>query len=375
VEPTFDCIVAGLGAAGSACLHHLAARGIRVAGFDAHTPPHAHGSSHGETRMIREAYFEDPCYVPLVRRAYELWHRLADETGETLIEETGGVFAGREDGELLSGMRRAGRDHGIALHEVTAEDRAQQFPWLRVDADMQTVTEARAGLLHPEACIRAHLGAPARRRAAIHTGEPILAWKADGGAVEVRTPKGRHHTHRLVLAMGAWMVEPLASAGVAAAVARQPLFWFSPRDPPTASSLPVFAVEFEPGRLLYGFPDRGRGLTGAVHDPGTPATPETIDREVHGAEVSAIRSLTDRYLPGMLGELRETATCMYTNAPDGHFIIDTHPAHPNVLLVSACSGHGFKFASAIGEAAAQWITDGAPQLDLSPFSLWRFRTP
>jgi sarcosine oxidase len=372
VTRRFDCIVAGLGAAGSAALHHLALRGARVAGFDAHTPPHTHGSSHGETRMIREAYFEGPCYVPLVRRAYDLWHALAAEAKTTLIEETGGLYSGHPNGELTPGMRRASRDHGIALDEPPPEELKRRFPWFRPGDAMQSLVETRAGLLYPERCISAHLAAAARHGAAIHMEEAVLAWRSDGRDVTIETARGLVSAGQLVLATGAWMTGHLASAGVSAGVARQPLFWFRALDPLAARAMPVWAVEFETGRLLYGFPDRSRGLKVAIHDPGTPSTPETIDRNVSDAEIDTIRELTDRYLPGLLGDLSETATCMYTNTPDGHFVIDTHPQHANVLLVSACSGHGFKFASAVGEAAAQWMLDGSPALDLSPFSLRRF---
>lgn len=368
-----DCIVAGLGAAGSAALYHLAVRGARVTGLDAHTPPHAHGSSHGETRMIREAYFEDPCYVPLVRRAYSLWHALAAESKTTLIEETGGVFAGGDDGEMVPGIFNAGQTHDIAVVELTPEERARRYPWLRPGGDMRILTEPRAGFLYPERCITAHLDGAIARGAVVHAGTALLGWSADGGGIDVETAGGRFSANRLILATGAWMTGPLAAAGVVAAVARQPLYWFRAADAKAVRAMPVWAVEFEKGRLLYGFPDRGRGLKVAIHDPGTPTTVETIDRTVHDEEIATIRALTARYLPGVFGDLLDTATCMYTNTPDGHFVIDTHPAHPNVLLVSACSGHGFKFASATGEAAAHWMLDGAPPLDLAAFSLGRFR--
>lgn len=373
MEARLDCIVAGLGAAGSAALHHLAARGARVAGFDLHTPPHTHGSSHGETRMIREAYFEDPRYVPFVRRAYDLWHRLQAETGAILIEETGGVYAGTEAGEVIPGLRLAGARHGIPLRESAPGGAAGEWAWLQPDSGMRVIAEPRAGLLHPERCIAAHLDGAIRSGATVHAGEPVTAWEAGPRGVEVTTTRGRHRADRLILATGAWMTEPLAAAGVPLHVARQPSFWFAPRDPVAAASMPVWGVEFEPGRLLYGFPDRGRGLKVAIHDAGTPATPVTIDRTVHTGEVERIRRLTDRYLPGLHGELRETATCLYTSTADGHFVIDAHPRHAHVLLVSACSGHGFKFSSAVGEAAAQWMLDGKPALDLSPFALARFR--
>jgi len=373
METKFDCVVAGLGAAGSAALHHLAARGARAAGFDLHAPPHTHGSSHGETRMIREAYFEDPRYVPFVRRAYDLWHRLQAETGTTLLEETGGVFAGPEQGEVIPGIRRAGAEHGIAVRELGPGEREREFPWLRPVGGMRVLTEPRAGLLHPERCVQAHLDGAIRSGAEVHLDEPIAGWQAGHHGVEIATTRGRYRADRLILATGAWMAEPLAAAGVAVRVARQPLFWFVPKDPGVAAAMPVWGVEFEPGRLLYGFPDRGRGLKVAIHDAGTPATPETIDRVVRPDEVARIRGLLDRHLPDLHGELRETSTCLYTSTSDGHFVMDLHPRHRDVLLVSACSGHGFKFSSAVGEAAAQWTLDGAPELDLSPFSLRRGR--
>ena len=322
--------------------------------------------------MIREAYFEDPCYVPLVRRAYDLWHALEAESQTTLIEETGGLYSGHPNGELAPGMRRASRDHGIALDEPPPEELKRRFPWFRPGDGTQTLIETRAGLLYPERCITAHLDAAARCGAAVHMDDAVLTWRSDGREVIVETAKGRVSAGQLVLATGAWMTGHLAAAGVTAEVARQPLFWFRALDPLAARAMPVWAVEFETGRLLYGFPDRTRGLKVAIHDPGIPSTPETIDRNVTDAEIETIRELTDRYLPGVFGDLTETATCMYTNTPDGHFVIDAHPAHANVLLVSACSGHGFKFASAVGEAAAQWMLDGSPALDLSPFSLRRF---
>ncbi|HEX5132332.1 MAG TPA: N-methyl-L-tryptophan oxidase [Candidatus Krumholzibacteria bacterium] len=370
----YDCIVAGLGAVGSAALYHLAARGARVAGLDAHDPPHTLGSSHGESRMIREAYFEDPCYVPLVRRAYDLWHALQTEAGTTLIEETGGIYAGFDGDELVPGMIRAASEHAISVEKLSLDECTQRFPWLRPDPQMLCAVEPRAGLLHPERCISAHLAGARARGAAVRTDEALVAWRAHGDHIVVQTTAGTLLTDTLIMATGAAMPATVAEAGATAAVARQPLFWFEPADPGTARAIPVWAVEFEKGRLLYGFPDRGRGVKVAIHDPGMPTTPEGIDRIVHEREVARVRALCDRYLPGMLGALRETATCMYTNTPDGHFLIDAHPRHDNVLLVSACSGHGFKFASATGEAAAQWMLDGKPALDLSPFSLRRFRS-
>ncbi|HEX6791511.1 MAG TPA: N-methyl-L-tryptophan oxidase [Candidatus Krumholzibacteria bacterium] len=366
----FDVIVAGLGAMGSAALHHLARSGVRAAGFDRFAPPHALGSSHGETRMIREAYYEHPAYVPLVRRAYQLWHELS-LPGDPLIVETGGPYAGPPDGELVPGIRRSAELHAIPIETLSHSDASRRFPWLHFDSSMEIVAEPRAGFVHPERCIARHLEEAAKDGAEIHADEPVLEWRHDGGGVVVRTARGEYAAAKLVLATGAWMVDALAEIGVTTVVERQPLFWFAPRagaPKPTT----VWAIEFEHGKLLYGFPATDAGIKVAIHYGGVQrTTAEQIDRRINDDDSRHLRRFTDQYMPGVLGEIIDGQVCMYTNTPDLHFIFDAHPRHGNVLVVSACSGHGFKFSSAIGEAAAQWATEGAPRIDMSLFALSR----
>ncbi len=368
----FDVIVVGLGAMGSAALYHLARRGARVAGFDAYTPPHALGSSHGETRMIREAYYEDTRYVPLLRRAYDLWHELAREAGQELIVETGAVYAGPPKDELIAGIELAGRDHGIPIQRLAGESLSAAAPWLRVPDSMVAVAEPRGGFLHPERCIGSQLRLAASLGAEIHNEEPVENWQEDGNSVVVETKRERYAAARLALTAGAGMTDWLASAGVATTVVRQPVFWFTP-GPQASSMRTVWAIQIDELRLLYGFPDLGGGLKATIHYGGTTTTWRSIDRTVEFAESKETAELCARYLPGVHGEVMRAGVCLYTNTADLHFLIDAHPESPNVLFVSACSGHGFKFASAIGEAVAQWALDGAPKLDLSLFSLDRLR--
>jgi sarcosine oxidase len=366
----FHTIVAGLGAMGSAALYHLAARGLEVAGFDRFAPPHAMGSSHGETRMIREAYYENPRYVPLVRRAYELWHELGATTGQTMIVETGGVYAGPPDGELVSGMRRAAHEHGIAIEALTRNRASSMFPWLHFEKNWYIVLEPRAGFLYPERCIASHLRLAAAHGGEIHADEPVQSWEATQDGVIVRTPRGEYACEKLILSTGAWIVDTLSDLGVETVVERQPLFWFE-----TTASRPsvVWALEFEHGKLLYGFPASESGVKVAIHYGGVQrTTPDEIDRTLRDEDVQLLRRHGVKYVPELLGELAHAQVCMYTNTPDLHFIFDAHPKHENVLVVSACSGHGFKFSSAIGEAAAQWSCDGTPKIDMSLFSLSRF---
>lgn len=368
----FDVIVAGLGAMGSAALYHLARGGVRAAGFDRYAPPHSLGSSHGETRMIREAYYEHPAYVPLVRRAYQLWHQLSED-GDPLIVETGGAFGGPPDGELVPGILRSASAHGIAVESLSRAEAAQRFPWLRFDESMTILAEPRAGFLYPERCIARHLDDAARDGAELHPDEPVLEWRAEGDGVVVVTARGEYVAGRLILATGAWMVDTLADVGVAAVVERQPLFWFAPRgDAPLPST--VWAIEFEHGKLLYGFPVSEAGVKVAIHYGGVQrTTAEQIDRTIREEDSRHLRRFADHHLPAVLGGIARAGVCMYTNTADLHFIFDTHPRHDHVLVVSACSGHGFKFSSAIGEAAAQWARDGAPRIDMSLFALARLR--
>jgi sarcosine oxidase len=345
---------------------------VKAAGFDRYSPPHVLGSSHGETRMIREAYYENPRYVPLVRRAYQLWHELGAATHGTMIVETGGVYAGPPDGELISGIRRAAHEHGIAIEELTRERASTQFPWVRFDKTWHIIREPRAGFLYPEKCVAAHLNGAKQNGAEVHTNEMVQSWSATQDGIVVSTPAGKYECERLILATGAWMIDTLTEIGVPTVVERQPLFWFKPRETAWRPSM-VWALEFERGKLLYGFPPTAAGVKVAIHYGGVQrTTPDEIDRTLHEEDVQLLRRHGEKYVKDLLGELSRAEVCMYTNTPDLHFVFDAHPRHPNVLVVSACSGHGFKFSSAIGEAAAQWARDGAPRIDMSLFSLSRF---
>ncbi len=368
---SYDVIVVGCGAMGSAATFHFARRGIRVAAFDAFTPPHALGSSHGESRMIREAYFEDPRYVPLLRRAYDLWHQLAHDANAELIVETGGVFSGPPDGTIVAGIERAGREHRIQTERIDHQALASRAPWLRVPEHFGVVFEPRAGYVRPEHCIDAHIRLANDAGADIHDAEAVVSWRADGDAFVVETARERYAATHLVLCAGAAMTPWLHDAGVATTITRQTMFWF--RNGDVQSPRTVWAVQLDDERMLYGFPDLGGGLKAAIHYGGEPTEWQAANRVVKDDEAGEVADVCARYLPGVHGALLRAVACFYTNTADHHFVIDRHPRHPRALVVSACSGHGFKFASAIGEAVSQWTLDGASALDLSLFSLERLR--
>lgn len=374
---SFDAALVGLGAAGSAAASALARRGARVLGLDRFEPPHERGSSHGETRMIREAYFEAPFYVPLVRRAYEAWRELEARSGRTLLRRTGGIMVGPREGELVSGSLASARRHGLPHEELDAEEIRRRFPALRPAEGAVGVLEPRAGFLFPERCIEAFLAEARGAGALLRTGERVTGWRVDGGGVQVWTERGAYRAGRLLLAAGAWTPALVPELPVPLAVERAVQFWFEPLGPSEAAELepdrcPVYACESEEGRIWYGFPLQPRGVKVGFHHGGEATDPEAVRGQVEDAEAEEMRDVLRRHIPGAAGRLREAGPCLYTNTPDRHFLIDFHPDHPEVLVCSACSGHGFKFASALGEILADLLLEGRSEADLSPFRLDRF---
>jgi len=375
---TRSAVVVGLGAAGSAAAYHLARRGVRVVGLDRFAPPHAMGSSHGRTRIIREAYFEHPLYVPLVRRAYELWAALRAEAGEPLLAITGGLMAGPLDGALVAGALRSAREHGLPHELLPAREVRARFPAFAAEDDWVGLLEPRAGMLFPERCIAAHLEGARRAGAELRTEDPALRWRADDVGVLVETAAGAHRADALVLAAGAWTAELLPELALPLEIERQTQHFFAPA-PEALPALdparcPIAIWEHARDRFFYSFPAHEGLVKCAVHHEGeTARSPEAVRREVREDDVAPVRALLERIVPRAAGPVRESVVCLYTNTPDHHFVVDRHPSHPRVVVASACSGHGFKFASAVGELAADLATGARPRFDPAPFAVARFR--
>jgi sarcosine oxidase len=371
----YDVIVAGLGAMGSAAAYHLAIGGRRVLGLDRFEPPHSFGSSHGLTRIIREAYFEHPSYVPVVQRAYELWAGLEKESGRQLLLQTGGLMIGPRDGVVAGGAERSAKEHHLAHQILSAAELRRRFPVLVPTDDMVGVWEPRAGILFPELAIRTHLELAAQNGAELKFNEPVLRWEPQRDGVRVFTVKRSYTAKRLLLSVGAWMSSLVSKLNLPLTVERQILFWFEPR---ARSELfqpqhcPIHLWEYEPHRFFYGFPDLGDGVKVALHHQGEKTQSDTVRREVNDTEIKMMRELLRRFLPDAEGTLKSTTVCVYTNTPDEHFILDRHPVHPQAVIASPCSGHGFKFSSAIGEIAAALLNDQPLPFDLSLFALKRF---
>ncbi len=362
----FDVVVAGLGITGAATALELARRGLRVLGIDARRPPHGDGASHGRTRIIRQAYYEHPLYVPLVQRAYAGWLALERETGRALLRETGGLHIGPPDGHLIEGVLRSAADHEL---DHTLLDRAEirrRFPALATADDDVGVLEPRAGALLAEPCLEACLQAARAGGATLRTGVALEGWTAQTTAVAVHLSSGDVMASRLVLALGPWLP---AFVDIGLDVERQTVFWYEPGPGHGVFDdrrVPLVLREYAPDRIVYAFPDFGDGVKCAIHHEGVVCTPDTVNRRPEPDDEMRVRMLLEAMMPGAAGRVADAAVCLYTNTADRHFSIGTREAG-RIVVVSACSGHGFKFAPAVAEVVADLVQDRAPQFDLAPF--------
>lgn len=373
---SYEVIVVGLGAMGCATLFHLARRGVRVLGVEQFAPGHAFGSSHGDSRIIRETYFEHPLYVPLVQRAHQLWRELQSESGATLMTITGGLMIGRDGGMVVSGTLRSAREHGLPHEVLSPQEVEKRYPAFRIAADVVVVLDPRAGYLDPEACNTAHLGRAARAGAETQFENQVIEWSPAGEGVRVETHSGTYFADRLVLAAGAWNPRLTGDLKLPLAIERQTVFWFEPGEAAAydRAEFPIYAYEFKPGTICYGFPRLPRGVKASVmHDGIVVHDVKSVNRQIRPKEVEPLRDALRPVLPALSqSPVRESGVCLFTNAPDHDFVIDFHPRYPQVLISSPCSGHGFKFASAIGELQADLLTEGRSRFDLSPFRIGRF---
>jgi len=366
----FDTIIVGVGGIGSAAASHLARRGNRVLGLERFDIPHAMGSSHGVTRIIRLPYHEDPAYVPLLRRAYALWREIEAVAGERLLTITGSIDGGPEDGPLFQGALASARLHDLPHEVLSAAAISARFPGYRLPSHVRAVFQSEGGFIASERAIVAHVRAAQAAGAEIRARERVLGWEArDGGeSVAVTTDKGRYTAARLVLTAGAWMAELAAPLRRLAVPERQVLAWLQPRRPElfTPARFPVFNLDLEEGRY-YGLPVyQVPGFKfGRYHHRGETAAADGIQREVDAEDERLLRQFGERYFPEGSGPTMALRACLFTNTPDGHFILDRHPDYRQVILASPCSGHGYKFASVIGEILADLATgDGATRHDI-----------
>lgn len=378
-----DVIVLGLGAMGSAAAAWLAEHGHRVLTFDAFTPPHSHGSSHGLSRIYRQAYWEDPRYVHLLLRAHDLWRKLERDSGTPLLHITGALMIGPPNGQLVPRSAESARQFHLPHNMLSAADLRRRWPRFHVADDTVALLEHNAGYLNPELSIEQQLRQAARHGADLHFNEPVLDFKTNASGVTVRTARGSFTAAHLVVTAGPWAPQVLAETQLPLRVTRQVLFWFEPTVPvdafrpdPDPARFPIYLWETAPGDpMLYGFPLTGpdaEGVKVALHGSEETGTPDTIDRTIRPDDEQRIRQRLATTIPALSGRLVRAETCLYTMTPDENFVIGPHPQQPNVTLALGFSGHGFKFAPVIGELVGQLATEGKTKQDIAMFSLTRF---
>lgn len=371
----YDIIVAGLGGMGSAALCHLARRGRRVLGLERFDIPHEFGSSHGITRVIRLAYFEHPSYVALLRRAYELWRELQSAAGERLLYITGSIDAGPPGNINFEGSKVSCEQHGLAHEVLTSSELTKRFPAYRLPPETMAVFQPEGGFVLPERCIVAHVNQALAHGAEVHAREPVLDWQPNGKGVRVFTAKREYNADRLIISAGAWVGQLVGSLATVAVPERQVLGWFQPLKSELfqPNHLPVFNLTVPEGRY-YGLPVFGiPGFkVGCYHHHRENVDPSAVDRNCHPRDEATLRDFVAKYFPDGAGPTMSMKVCMFTNTPDEHFILDLHPEHPQVVIASPCSGHGFKFCSVIGEIVADLAERGRTRHDIGMFRLARF---
>ncbi len=355
----YEAIVVGVGGMGSAALHHLARRGKRVLGLERFDVPNELGSSHGVTRIIRLAYYEHVDYVPLLRRAYELWRELEGVAGEQLLHVTGSIDAGPPGQLVFAGSLRSCEEHGLPHEVLDAGEVSRRFPAYRLDPAALAILQPDGGFLLPERCIVAHVAGAQANGAEVRARERVLGWEPVEEGVRVRTDRGEYEAERLVLTAGAWMSE---LAGLPVLAERQVLAWFQPLRPAlfTPERFPVFNLQLDEDDRYYGFPVFGiPGFKlGRYHHLRETGPADALDREPRPDDEQVLRAFTERCFPDAAGPVLTLKTCLFENSPDEHFILDRLPGAPQVVVGGGFSGHGFKFCSVVGEILADLAVDG-----------------
>ena len=371
----YDAIVLGVGGMGSATLYQLAQRGLKVLGIERYDIPNDMGSSHGLTRIIRLAYYEDASYVPLLKRAYELWHHLENDFGQRILVTTGSIDAGPQGSQVFEGARSSCEMHDLPHEVLTGSELNVRYPGFRLSAETMAVYQPDGGFLLPELCIVAQVEAALALGAEAHGRERVLGWEPMGEDVKVRTDRDTYIASKLVICAGAWAGALVPDLARLLQPERQVLAWFQPLRPDLFEPdvFPVFNLMAEEGKF-YGFPTHGiPGFkVGRYHHLEQVVEPDTMDREVRREDEEVLRAFTSRYFPDASGPTMSLKTCIFTNTPDEHFILDMHPKYPQVCIAAGFSGHGFKFCSVVGEIMADLVQSGESRHDLGLFRMGRF---
>lgn len=370
-----DVAVIGIGAMGSGALWRAAARGAGVIGFEQFEPAHDQGSSHGDSRIIRTAYYEGPQYVPLVQSAFPLWRQLERESGVPLLTMTGALMVGAPERELVAGALGSARDHGLAHELLDGARMRRRYPQFHLAPGEVALYEEQAGILRPEDAIRAMVQRAESLGATVKRNTAVEGLEAEAGGVRISAGGETYHARHAVVSVGTWLPSFLPGWRLPLEVERQFFAWWPVRDAALFSPdrLPVFMHEIAPGIFRYGMPTLdGATVKFGKHHEGQITTPQTVDRTVHPGDLEPVQRYLRATFPDIEPVAARTKICMYTNTPDHHFVIGSPPGLPAVTVVSVCSGHGFKYAPVIGDAATDIALEGRTAYPIELFSPARF---
>ena len=370
----YDVIIVGLGAMGSAASYYLSKNGVKVLGLDTYEPPHKLGSSHGHTRVIREAYHEGTSYVPIVKRAYELWNELDHEIEDKLILEYGGMYLG-DDGKYLSDAKKSAKKYDIPIKEFSSKEIKEKYNILNPPNNFKGLLENRSGAVFPEKAISNFLSKSINNGSSHNYNEKVIGWEKQSKFYKVETDKNNYFAEKLIFSSGAWIKNLVPSLKLPVKIERQVLFWFDPikdKDKFHYSNMPNTGWDLDNGMEFYTQPNiENKGFKVAMHHNGKFISENDLNRESNADDLSIVKNFLEEYIPLANGKIIDSRVCVYTNTPDLDFIIDFYPNDENLIICSPCSGHGFKFTPAIGEICSELVINNGTNYDLSEFSIKR----
>ena len=363
MKKIYDVIVIGIGSMGSAACYYAASKGATVLGLDQFSVPNQRSSHAGYSRIIRMAYFEHPNYVPLLQHAYRNWATIEKESNQDLFHKTGLIYFGKEDSQLIQGVRNSASKYNLNIHELTVQESNKSYPQFNIPSSYERILEPNAGFLNPSKCIQTYKELAIKVGCEIQEQTSVKSYTIKGDLIEVKTDKENFQARHLILTNGSWTSQLNQNLKPLLKVSRQSYFWFEPKDPNAFLSnvFPCFNIEDEQAGLLYGFPYQKKSETQAAygwkvsqHVHGLSSDPNALDREIKQAEIDEIIALLEAYIPNGFGKFLDGGVCMYTNSPDEDFILGHLPdSNQKISIACGFSGHGFKFASAIGEILAE----------------------
>jgi sarcosine oxidase len=368
---------------GAAACYYLSKQGYKVLGIEQFDITHELGSHTGQSRLIRKAYFEHPDYVPLLNNAYHNWKELETETGEEVYFQTGLLYFGKPGNEMMEGVRSSASLFNIPLDDLNVTIVRKKFPQFHIENDLETLFEPEAGFLIPEKTIKLFTQQAIKKGAVIHTNEKVAEWKKEGSNIVVTTDKNIYRCHKLIICAGAWARKLIPQFQQTITITRQFIAWMKPVNPEIfeLNNFPCWLLaDNELPGCFYGFPvlpkekfGEPHGLKIAYHHPGITTDPDKVNREVLKEDIDIIKYATEKYFPGKIESIAASKTCLYSYTPDEDFIIDKLPKfEDNVVIACGFSGHGFKFASVVGEILAELATEGKTKLPINFLSAKRF---